>query len=70
MKITSAKLQPGMGDYEFAFSVNDILKNAALGSLPGWFVMVIVAVFYGWILYATFRPQHSIGEHAHGEVHV
>ena len=70
IKITSAKLQPGAGDIEFAFSFHEVVKNAALGPLPGGVVVTVVAAFYGWLLYATFRPYKKHGEHAHGEVHV
>ena len=70
VKITSAKLQPAAGVSEFAFSFKDTLENAALGPLPGWLVMAIVAVFYGWILYAIRRRYTQSGELAFGEVHV
>jgi uncharacterized membrane protein len=70
VKITSAKLQPAAGVSEFAFSFKDVLENAALGPLPGWLVMAIVAAFYGWILYAIRRRYEHAGELAFGEVHV
>jgi uncharacterized membrane protein len=70
LKITSAKLQSGAGDAEFAFSFPKVLMNAALGPLPGWSVVVIVAVFYSCILYLILRPFKSVGEHAYGDVHV
>ncbi|MDB5513043.1 MAG: hypothetical protein JWR08_2526 [Enterovirga sp.] len=70
IKITSAKLQPGAGMAEFAFSVPDTIENAALGPLPGWSVLAAVLAFYLWLLYATLRPYARSGELAHGNVHV
>lgn len=70
VKITSAKLQPAAGVSEFAFSFGGVLENAALGPLPGWLVLAIVAAFYGWILHAILRRYEHAGELAHGEVHV
>jgi uncharacterized membrane protein len=70
IKITSAKLQPGLGDAEFAFSFREVLKNAALGPLPGWMVVSVVVAFYAWLTYCAFRPYERVGEHAHGDVHV
>jgi uncharacterized membrane protein len=70
IKITSGKLQPGAGNAEFAFSFTDSLHNAALGPLPGWLVLALVAAFYGWMLYASLRRYVGAGELAHGNVHV
>lgn len=70
IKITSAKLQPGAGDAEFAFSFSDTLHNAALGPLAGWIVLAIVAGFYSWMLYATLQRSKGAGELAYGDVHV
>jgi uncharacterized membrane protein len=70
IKITSAKLQPVAGVSEFAFSFTGALDNAALGPLPGWLVVLVVAIFYGWLLLAALRRYERGGELAHGEVHV
>ncbi len=70
LKITSAKLQPGAGQDELGFSLADWFGNAAIGPLPGWFVLGAVAVFYGWLAHATLRRYGETGELAHGDVHV
>ena len=70
IKITSGKLQPGASNAEFAFSFADSLHNAALGPLPGWLVLAVVATFYGWMLYAALQRSVDTGELAHGDVHV
>lgn len=70
LKITSGKLQPGAGVGEFAFSLGDTLGNAALGPLPGWFLIGTVAAFYGWIVYSVTRKYPRRGELAFGNVHV
>ena len=70
LKTTSTKLQTSGGDVEFVHSASEWLGNAALGPLPGWMVVLLVAVFYVWITYATFRHAPAEGELAHGDVHV
>jgi uncharacterized membrane protein len=70
LKITSAKLQPGAGVDELGFSFTDWLGNAAIGPLPGWFVVAGVAAFYGWVLYTALRHHKEEGELAYGDVHV
>ena len=70
LKISSAKLQLGAGQSEFAYSFRESLSNAALGPLPGWLVLVAVVGFYGLLLYAIIRPYKGAGELAYGDVHV
>src|SRR5918993_1082702 len=70
LKITSAKLQPDSGLAEFPLSAGEWLRNASVGPLPGWLIIVAVASFYGWLLYATLRSHQAQGELAHGDVHV
>jgi uncharacterized membrane protein len=70
LKTTSAKLQTSGRDAEFVHSLSEWLGNAALGPLPGWTVAVMVAAFYIWITYVTFRHARSDGELAYGDVHV
>ena len=70
LKITSAKLQPDSGPAEFPLLPGEWLRNAAVGPLPGWLIVVAVVLFYGWLLYATLRSRQAQGELAHGDVHV
>ena len=70
LKTTSAKLQTNGSDAEFVHSASEWLGNAAIGPLSGWFVVAIVAAFYLWITYATFRRSRVDGELAYGDVHV
>lgn len=70
LKITSAKLQPGAGQDELGFSLPDWLRNAAIGPLPGWLVIIGVLAFYGWLAYVAFRHYDEEGELAYGNVHV
>lgn len=70
LKISSAKLQLGAGQSEFAYSFRDSLNNATLGPSPGWLVLVAVVCFYGVLLYAVIRPYQGAGELAYGDVHV
>ena len=70
LKTTSAKLQTDGGNVEFVHSASEWLDNAALGPLPGWFVIMVVGTFYVWVTHATFRHAQREGELAHGDVHV
>jgi uncharacterized membrane protein len=67
LKITSSKLQLD-GMHDFARSLDDVLRNAALGPVPGAAVLLAVAAFYAWLLYATLCKPTRPGELAHGEV--
>lgn len=70
IKITSPRLQPGAGTEDFALSVDAILSNAALGPLPGWFVIASVFVFYAWLAVVALRRYRRGGELDFGDVHV
>jgi uncharacterized membrane protein len=70
LKITSAKLQPGAGQDEIGFSLADWFGNAAIGPLPGWFVVGGVVIFYCWLASVALRHYGETGELAYGDVHV
>ena len=70
LKTTSAKLQLNGREAESVHSVSEWIGNGALGPLPGWTVVSLVAVFYCWIAYATLRNSRAEGELADGDVHV
>jgi uncharacterized membrane protein len=69
LKITSTFLQPIGERATVAESVDELLQNAAIASIPGWAVLLAILAFYGWLIYVAL---HSIdrGELAHGQVHV
>jgi uncharacterized membrane protein len=70
LKISSPKLQDIDTSRDVVASLREIVGNAALGPLPGWIVLVLVAALYGWIAYATFLYSGSSAELRHGHVHV
>lgn len=70
LKTTSAKSQDNAVQTELVHSVSEWAHNAAIGPLPGWLVIVAVALFYVWILYAVLRKTEGAGELAFGDVHV
>lgn len=69
LKIASSKLQEGVSR-DFVRSVNEVVRNAALGPIPGWTVLLAVAAFYIWLVYSALRADRGAGELAHGDVHV
>jgi uncharacterized membrane protein len=71
LKTTTSNLQPdSTGSPQLIHSARELSRNAAIGYLPGWGVLICVLAFYGWMLYIMFKHRESTGELAYGEVHV
>jgi len=70
LKITSSKMQQGGAQFDFVQSWSEIVRNAALGPASGWVVILVVASFYIWLVYATLRRHEERGALVHGKVHV
>lgn len=51
-------------------TLSTLSRNAALGHLPGWAVILGLVLFYGWMIYIMIRHRKKWGELAYGEVHV
>jgi len=69
LKISTPKLQEEGTARELAWSVNEIVGNAAFGPVPGWVIVLGVIAFYGWLAYTVVLTQDA-DEEAHGQVHV
>jgi uncharacterized membrane protein len=70
LKISSPKMSSTGIPFGHVRSWTDFTENAALGLLPGWSVMIGIALFYGVITYGSLHKEAHEGELAHGEVHV
>jgi uncharacterized membrane protein len=70
LKTTTAVLQPRTGDVEFVHSGEEFLHNAAVGYIPGWIVLAVMMIFYGWLFYIMLRHRTVAGELTFGDVHV
>lgn len=70
LKATTAVLQPRTGEAEFVHSVDELLSIAAVGYIPGTFVLASVLIFYSWLLYLMIRYRTPVGELRFGEAHV
>ncbi len=70
LKTTASALQPTAGEPAFIRSTGELLRNAEIGFVPGWIVLIGVLSSYGWMLYIMLRHRESPGELAYGEVHV
>ena len=70
LKISTPALQAGETRLEFVHSFSDAVGNASLGPLPGWLVVLALALFYLGLLYIAFFTHEEAGESAHGNVHV
>ena len=51
-------------------STGELFKNAAIGYLPGWVIVILILSFYGWMFYIMLKHRETTGELAYGEVHV
>jgi uncharacterized membrane protein len=70
IKTTFIRMQENAVEAHLVTSAGEWIRNAAIGPVPGWFVIGAVAVFYGWILYTALRKPKGEGELAFGNVHV
>jgi len=69
LKTTTSVLQAS-GSAQIVQSTSELCKNAAIGYLPGWVVLILILSFYGWIVYIMLKHRETSGELAYGEVHV
>jgi len=70
VKTTFIRMQESAAEAHLVTSVEEWVRNAAVGPVPGWAVIASVTLFYGWILYASLRRSKGEGELAFGNVHV
>jgi uncharacterized membrane protein len=70
VKTTFIRMQESAAEAHLVQSADEWIRNAAIGPVPGWLVVVGVMLFYAWILYASLRKQEGEGELAFGNVHV
>ena len=69
LKTTTSVLQ-ATGPAEMVHSTGELFKNAAIGYVPGWIVLILILSFYCWMFYIMFKHREAAGELAYGEVHV
>jgi len=67
LKITSPKLQEDGTAIDAPRPLATFLANAALGPLPGWLVILVIAAFYAGLLFVYFQKRSRGDE---DEVHV
>jgi uncharacterized membrane protein len=70
VKTTFIRMQETAAEAHLVRSVDEWVRNTAIGPLPGWAVILAAALFYGWILYASLCRPKGEGELAFGNVHV
>jgi uncharacterized membrane protein len=70
VKTTFIRMQENAVEAHLVTSVSEWVRNAAIGPVPGWIVILAVALFYAWILFASLRRPKGEGELAFGNVHV
>src|SRR5437867_5588513 len=70
LKTSTSTLQPRVGVSAFVRSTGELLPIAAIGYIPGWAVLIVILLFYGWMLYLMLIHREAPGELAYGDVHV
>jgi uncharacterized membrane protein len=70
VKTTFIRMQENVAEAHLVGSVGEWVRNAAIGPVPGWAVILAVTLFYAWILYASLHRPKGEGELAFGNVHV
>ncbi|HET8677186.1 MAG TPA: DUF2270 domain-containing protein [Blastocatellia bacterium] len=70
LKTTTSMVQPRQGTGTVIPSLGEWFRNASIGYMPGWVVLIAVVSFYGWMFYIMFKHRETAGELAYGEVHV
>jgi uncharacterized membrane protein len=70
LKISTPSLQVESVRPTLVHSLREIVANTRLGPIPGWAVVISVAVFYLWLLFASRRALDDADQSGFGEVHV
>ena len=70
VKTTFLRMEESAVETHLVSSAGEWMRNAAIGPVPGWIVILAVMIFYGWILFASLRQPKGEGELAFGNVHV
>ncbi len=70
IKTTTVVAEPGKGPATFVHSIHEFSQNAGIGGIPGWVILVLLILFYGWMFFVMIRHREVPGELSYGEVHV
>lgn len=70
LKISTPGLQAEGARSTLVHSLSEIVANTRLGPIPGWAVVLAVAVFYVWLFFASRRALDDADQSGFGEVHV
>jgi len=62
LKVTTTVLDAEHGDAVFVHSLEQLLTNARVSYIPGWFVIAVVSVCWFATLYLALRPVKVSGE--------
>ncbi|MDQ6435035.1 DUF2270 domain-containing protein [Mesorhizobium sp. LHD-90] len=68
LKLSTPKLQDVAASRDVVTSLREMADNAALGFLPGWFVLIAVAMFYSWLVLTAVQHREPLP--GDGDVHV
>ncbi len=60
LKTTTSMLQAS-GAAQIVHSTGELFKNAAIGYVPGWVVVVLVLSFYSWMFYIMVKHREASG---------
>ncbi|MET0943293.1 MAG: DUF2270 domain-containing protein [Mesorhizobium sp.] len=69
LKLSTPRLRESGAGIEFVESVRETIAGAAVGPIPGAVIVICVAAFYGFLVWASFRPMEADASD-HSQVHV
>src|SRR5262245_34771109 len=70
IKTTTVVVEAGQRPEQFVHSIHEFSQNACFGGIPGWIILILLILFYGWMLFVMLRHREAPGELSYGEVHV
>ncbi|MGE3306107.1 MAG: DUF2270 domain-containing protein [Rhizobiaceae bacterium] len=70
LKLASPRLQFEGLSAESVLTLQHFIENAAVGPVPGWLVLALVAIFYVSLLVILVSTRTEQGELAHGDAHM
>lgn len=70
LKISSSSMTGTESNVDVVLSFDQVLKNAALGPIPGAVVLSLVLFFYAVIVAGVLHRDRAEGERVRGEAHV
>src|SRR5262245_3891410 len=57
IKTTTVVVETGQRQVKFVHSIDELFQNASIGGVPGWMILILLILFYGWMLFLILRHR-------------